>query len=464
MVKVLSQYVPGRLFVLLVTENILIILGVWVALSLDTGRFQLALLSYPALLTKALLITVICQLCFYLNDLYDLKSIGSPLEMALRLLKTLGMASLLLAFLYLVIPQARLGSGIVEISVVAIALIILLWRVLVEWFHGAYGARERILIVGSGANAQALAREVRGRQDLRIEMVGLVSDNGGSPEGAFCGAPCLGGLETFNAIVRQTRPRRVVVAMEERRDHLPMDALLNLRLRGVPVEYANTFYEKLAGRIPIESIHPSDLVFSDIFYGPHRPLTYRRILGAAGSLLGMVLFGPLMALIAVAIKLESPGPALYRQDRVGLDGHVFEILKFRSMRADAESETGPVWAERSDARTTRVGGLLRKLRLDELPQLVNILRGEMNFIGPRPERPCFVEMLHPQIPFYDVRHVIRPGVTGWAQVSYEYSSCLEEAKEKFEYDLFYLKNMSLSLDLLILFQTFKIAILGRGAR
>ena len=464
MIKVLNQYFPGRVLVLLCTENVLIILGVWVAACLYTGRFNFALLYYPALFGKALLITLVCQVCFYFNDLYDLKSISSPLQIVLRLLKTFGMASLVLAFLYLLVPETRFGSGIVETSVIGIAVVVLLWRVLLEWFNRVYAPGDRILIVGTGPHAQSLARQVDGRPDLHMKVIGLVSENGVGPKTGSAGIASLGNLEGLTQIAEEVKPDRIVIAIEERRNNLPMDALLTLRLRGIRVEHASSLYEKLTGRIPIDVIRPSGLVFSEVFHTSVRPIRYRRAIGAAGALLGLIAFSPLMALIAIGIKLDSPGPVFYRQKRVGLDGRIFEMLKFRSMRADAETATGPVWAGKRDARITRVGRILRKLRLDELPQLINILRGEMNFIGPRPERPHFIETLRQQIPFYDARHVIRPGVTGWAQVSYAYGSTWEENKEKFEYDMFYLKNMSLSLDLLILFQTFKIAVLGRGAR
>jgi len=463
--RILNQYFPGRVFVLLFTENALILLGVWVAACVYIGRFNLALLFDPGLFGRALLISLVCQICFYFNDLYDLKSLSSPLQILLRLLKTFGMASLILAFVYLLIPGTRFGSGIVETSVIGVALLVLLWRVALEWFNRVYAPGDRILIVGTGSHAQALAREVDGRPDLHMSVIGLVGENGvGPPQTGTSGISYLGRLEALSQIADEAKPDRIVIAVEERRNHLPMDTLLRLRLGGTRVEYGSSLYEKLTGRIPVDAVRPSGLVFSEVFQTSVRPIRYRRAIGAAGALLGLIMFGPLMALIAIAIKLDSPGPVFYRQARVGLDGTVFEMLKFRSMRADAERATGPIWAGKRDSRITRVGAVLRKLRLDELPQLINILRGEMNFIGPRPERPHFVETLRHQIPYYDARHVIRPGLTGWAQVSYSYGSTWEENKEKFEYDMFYLKNMSLSLDLMILFQTAKIAVLGRGAR
>jgi len=464
MVKILNQYFPGRVFLLLVTENVLIILGIWVAVSLQTGSGAFGILPDSALVSKALLITAVCQICLYFNDLYDLKSIRSRAQILVRALESFGAASIILAVIYIVVPQARLGRGVVETTVLAVALVILLWRVLIEWLHRLYGAGDRILVIGTGPHAAALTRQIAARPDLHLQVAGLVSVNGVGSEVATLGAPCLGRLEKLKEIADQAKADRVVIALEERRQYLPMETLLKLRLQGVHIEYANTLYEKLTGRIPIESIHPSGLVFSDVLHRSARSFFYRRVVGVTVALVGLALLSPLLVLIAVAIKLDSRGPVLYRQPRVGLDGHVFEILKFRSMRADAETQTGPVWARQNDPRVTRVGRVLRKLRLDEVPQLLNIVKGDMNFVGPRPERPYFVEKLSPLIPYYDIRHVIRPGVTGWAQVSCSYGSTIDEAKHKLEYDVFYIKNQSISLDLVILFQTLKIVLFGQGAR
>jgi sugar transferase (PEP-CTERM system associated) len=464
MVKILNQYFPGRVFLLLVTENALIILGVWLTVSLQTGWGMFGLLPDSALVGKALLITAVCQICLYFNDLYDLKSITSRAEIAIRALKSFGAASIILALIYVVVPQARFGRGVVETTVLSVALVILFWRVLIEWVHRLYGTGDRILVIGTGPLATSLTRQVAARPDLHLQVTGLVSVNGVGPGVATAGAPYLGQLAKLKEIADRAKPDRVVIALEERRQYLPMETLLRLRLQGVRVEYANTLYEKLTGRVPIDSIQPSGLVFSDVFHKSARSFFYRRVLGVTFALLGLALLSPLLVFIAIAIRLDSPGPVLYRQARVGLDGRVFEVLKFRSMRTNAESETGPVWARMNDPRVTRVGRLMRKFRLDELPQLINIVRGDMNFVGPRPERPYFVEKLSPLIPYYDIRHVIRPGVTGWAQISCSYGSTIDETKDKLEYDVFYIKNQSISLDLVILFQTLKIALFGRGAR
>jgi exopolysaccharide biosynthesis polyprenyl glycosylphosphotransferase len=239
--------------------------------------------------------------------------------------------------------------------------------------------------------------------------------------------------------------------------------LLRARSAGIRIDEAATFYEKLAGRIPVESIYPSTLIYADGFVKQSvMRLIITRVASAVVALCGLVLSAPLLMVTALLIRMESAGPVFYKQERVGKDGKSFDILKFRSMRTDAEHNLTPRWASRNDPRVTRVGSIIRKLRIDELPQFVNILKGEMSFVGPRPERPYFVQLLEGKIPYYDLRHSVRPGVTGWAQVSYPYGATIEDAKNKLEYDLFYVKNVSIAFDLAILFETVKTVVLGKG--
>jgi exopolysaccharide biosynthesis polyprenyl glycosylphosphotransferase len=232
----------------------------------------------------------------------------------------------------------------------------------------------------------------------------------------------------------------------------------------MPIHEARTAYEQITGKIPVQDLRPSWLIFSDGFRTHARMTAIQRVYSFAVALVGLVLFLPVMALVALVVMLESKGPILFAQERVGKDGKVFRLYKFRSMRADAEAKSGPVWTIDNDPRVTRVGGILRKSHLDELPQLWNVLRGDMNIVGPRPERPEFMHLLESQIPYYAQRHIVRPGVTGWAQVRYNYGSTVEEQYEKLRHDFYYIKHVSPSLDFLILFETVKIALWGRGAK
>jgi sugar transferase (PEP-CTERM system associated) len=245
---------------------------------------------------------------------------------------------------------------------------------------------------------------------------------------------------------------------------LPVEELLELRLGGVRVEEATSWLEKISGRIEVEQLYPSWLIFTEGFRFSVFFRIVRRVLNFSVALLALVVSLPLLPFIVLAVKLDSPGPVLYRQQRVGRRGKIFYCYKFRTMRQDAEADTGATWATDNDPRVTRIGKVLRISRLDEIPQLWCVLKGDMHFVGPRPERPEFVEWLSQEIPYYGVRHVVRPGITGWAQVQYKYGNTKEDAREKLQYDLFYIKNASIGLDLLIMFQTIKIVVLGRGAQ
>jgi sugar transferase (PEP-CTERM system associated) len=338
------------------------------------------------------------------------------------------------------------------------------WRVSIHWLMGHPLVGEKILIVGSGEQAREIAREVLDRPDAGYRIIGFV-DNKPELVGVSIVNPRVVGLTTEMAeIVRRENVDRIIVGMGERRGQFPTQQLLDLSLSGnVAIEECASFYERLTGRVHLAMMRPSWLIFS----GRGRRARFEELVRASFhrgvALVGGIVSLPVALVTAALIKLESPGAALYRQERVGKNGRVFTIMKFRSMRADAEKE-GPVWARTGDDRVTRVGRVIRKIRVDEIPQFWNILKGEMNFVGPRPERPHFVKQLAEEIPFYEQRHLIAPGLTGWAQIKYPYGSSVEDARQKLQYDLYYIKNQSLVLDAIILFETVKTILFGRGAR
>jgi len=273
----------------------------------------------------------------------------------------------------------------------------------------------------------------------------------------------IGDFKQISSICSKNRVDRIVVALDERRGSLPVDQLLLCRLRGINVEDGVTFTENLTGKLCVESLHPSSIIFSNGISGRFYTSKLKRVSDILAGLFGLLFLGPLCVLIAIAIKLDSKGPVFYRQERVGRDGKVFRLIKFRSMVMDAEKD-GPIWAVNNDDRCTRVGKIIRKLRLDEIPQLINVLKGTMSIVGPRPERPFFVKKLEKAIPFYYHRHLVKPGVTGWAQIYYPYGATMEDAIEKLKYDLYYIKNISPVLDLRIISETVKIVLLGKGSR
>ena len=298
-----------------------------------------------------------------------------------------------------------------------------------------------------------------------MKLEGFVSPSASEPGGQkIFGVPLLGSLTSLEKITKEHAISRIIVALEDRRGVLPARELVTLRVQGVRIDDAPTALAALTGRISLRAVKPSWFVFSEGFHRSKWNDLLKRILDLTVGVIGLVVSLPLMILVGIIIRLDSRGPIVYRQTRVGRMGHLFEVLKFRSMRVDAEEGTGAKWASENDPRITRVGRFLRKYRLDELPQFVNVIRGDMSFVGPRPERPCFVEELREKIPYYDERHSVRPGLTGWAQVQYSYGSSIEDAFNKLEYDLFYLKNVSLIFDLAIIFRTIRIVLGGHGGR
>jgi sugar transferase (PEP-CTERM system associated) len=317
--------------------------------------------------------------------------------------------------------------------------------------------REQVYVLGTGERAERLVSGLRERFTLGIDVVGWTGNIRGELTRESVAADLL-------ELARGKGVHRVIVAMPDRRGTLPVEELLDLRLEGVKVEEATSWLEKIYGRIEVENLNPSWLIFAEGFRFSIFFRMLRRLLNFFAALIAMVLALPLLPFIALAVKLGSAGPVLYRQQRVGRGGSDFYCYKFRTMRQDAEADTGATWAADDDPRITRIGKFLRASRLDEIPQLWCVLKGDMHFVGPRPERPEFVEWLSKEIPYYGVRHVVRPGITGWAQVQYKYGNTLDDAREKLQYDLFYIKNASIGLDLLIMFQTIKIVLLGRGGQ
>jgi sugar transferase (PEP-CTERM system associated) len=307
-----------------------------------------------------------------------------------------------------------------------------------------------------------LSREIGARPELGMRIVGHVSATRDEHEGVETKESS--GIENLVRYAESLRLNQVIVAAGDRRGILPVRELLWMKSRGVLIQDATDVYEAVTGKVPLESLRLSWLLFSPTQRDARLVLVYERIAALLASTIGLLLSLPLIPFIALAIKASSPGSIFYKQKRVGRAGAIFECYKFRTMRADAEADTGPTWASDDDPRITRVGRFLRTARLDEIPQLWNVFKGDMNLVGPRPERPEFVEKLSQEIPNYEFRHIIRPGITGWAQIRYGYGQSVADAREKLQYDLFYLKHMSPGLDLLILFETVKTVLLGRGSK
>jgi sugar transferase (PEP-CTERM system associated) len=410
---------------------------------------------------KIALVTGLCQICFYYNDLYDLTVVHSSRELLIRLLQAAGAASMIIALLYLLIPSIAIGNGIFVTSLALFLAAIVAWRLLFNHFASSGNLEERVLIVGSGTTARIMARQIQAQHDFGYKVVAFVTDQ--ETHGALPPAP-VGVAADIPRFIERQAVDRIVVCLSDRRGQLPVTELMQAKLSGIYVEDATSMYERLTGKILIDDLKPSWLIFSDGFVVSRWTRVVKRCMDVVLSSVGVVLSSPLMLLTAIAVYLDSDGPILYSQERVGEGGRIFTVHKFRSMRTDAERGGTPVWAREHDERVTRVGRFIRASRLDELPQLWTVLCGDMSFVGPRPERPYFVEHLAREIPFYQQRHAVKPGVTGWAQVKYHYGSSVEEAMEKLRYDLYYIKHLSVALDLSIVFDTVKVILFGKGAK
>ena len=408
---------------------------------------------------RVMLITALCELCFYYNDMYDLTVVHSTTELAVRILQGAGAVAIVLAVLSMLAPGILICSGTFLTALGILLVAVPAWRLAFDGVTRDPHMAERVLILGTGPAARSVAELIGSQHDYPYRVVGFVDD----PATAGTDLDVVGATSELSELMHRKHVDRVVVSMSDRRGRMPIRELLQAKMSGVRVEDAATMYERLTGKILIDDIKPSWLIFSDGFRASRATRAIKRVVDLALAAAGIALASPLILLTALGVRLESAGPVLYRQERVGENGRIFTLFKFRSMRADAEKGT-PVWAKENDDRVTRVGRFIRLTRLDELPQLWNVLRGDMSFVGPRPERPFFVEQLAAVIPFYMERHAVKPGVTGWAQVKYRYGSSVQDAMEKLRYDLYYIKHLSIIFDLTIVMDTVKVIILGKGAK
>ena len=454
--------ISRRALLLVAAESVLIVAAVWLAAYVRFGAWMWEVMEDENGMVKAMLIAAICQLCLYYSDLYDFKRIADRKELLVRIIQALGGASFVLAAVYFWFPATMIGRGVFFLAAAFVTAFVSGWRIAFEWLSNRVGPRQRLLLVGIGHATIKLEHEImERRQALGVEIVGFIdADPAGSDRRPPDGVKVIGGIEDIPAIVKSHAVDRVVVSLADARGKLPMDKLLEMKLQGVTFDHLASVYEEFTGKIAVENLRPSWLIFSSGFDDTRASRAAKRAIDIMASVVGLLLAAPIMLVVALVVRLTSPGPALFQQVRVGQRGKLFTLYKFRSMRTDAEAATGPVWAQPGDVRVTRVGRFIRMTRLDELPQLWNVLIGEMSLVGPRPERPEFVETLTREIPFYGQRHAVRPGVTGWAQVRYKYGATMEDALEKLQYELYYIKNMSIALDLVIMFQTVKTMISG----
>jgi sugar transferase (PEP-CTERM system associated) len=468
MIRVFNQYISPKSILRVILEfgaiALALLCGTRIRFWNSADGFD-SYVATPDFFTQAFAFVVVLQICFYYSDLYGMHTIRRRQDQVILLGHSLGIGCLFLGILYYIFPALLIGRGIWFISVFLVGGFVMFSRVALDRVWQAVVPKDNMVILGTEGQALAVARELSRRNDLPVHLMGFINPPNGAPDyrPSLLGRPILGPAEQLQSLVSYYAISRIVVAVEDRRNALPIHDLVRLRVQGIRVEDAHSTIAALTGRVWLETVKPSWFIFSDGFQRSLVTLLLKRLVDLSCGLAGLVLTSPLMLLVAIAIRLDSKGPVIFRQTRVGLREQPFELLKFRSMRQDAEP-AGAIWATENDPRITRIGGFLRKYRLDELPQFINIIRGQMSFVGPRPERPFFVEQLRKEISYYDERHSVRPGLTGWAQVQYKYGASLEDARRKMEYDLFYLKNMSIPFDCAIILRTIRIVLTGWGGR
>jgi sugar transferase (PEP-CTERM system associated) len=457
------RYLALRKLGAIFLETLLLIWCVLGAYFLRLQEFPLDSGERHAILLKALLIAVVFQLALHLNDIYSFHGTRLSKQYVIRLCQALAIAIVVLCLLFHAIPGFIIGKGVFPFSLVIVTFFLVIWHSFIRLYLGVRTPHTNLLVLGTDNLAREAVKEILRHPELGIKVAGFVGDNPALVGVSIVNPKVIGLYQDLPRLVANGKIDHIIVGLKDRRGKLPIKELLDFKTRGVAIEDTTTFYERIVGKIPIENLKPSWMVFSSGFNVSKRLLLQKRLLGMLISAVLLILFSPMILLLMILIKLDSKGPIFYRQERVGQDGRTFMLVKFRSMYENAEEKTGPVWCQAGDSRVTRMGRLMRKTRLDELPQFFNVFRGDMSLVGPRPERPHFVQQLSEAIPFYPLRHVIKPGITGWAQINYGYANTLDHAVEKLQYDLFYIKNISWVLDGLIMIETIKTVLVKKGS-
>jgi sugar transferase (PEP-CTERM system associated) len=465
MLRIFKKNYPIRNVFFVIGEGIFIYVSLMLASVIILGPHSLQMDRW--LFLKILLITTICQTCLYYNDLYDLRITDTLTELGIRLLQALGIAAIFLALIYILFPATIISTGIFIVSTCFVILLIVSWRFCYTVVLNRGMFNQRILLLGSGDLSDRIRKEINERKDcgysVALEVPECIDEVDFS-KSSHVPIICRKNFEGLCELAKDLNIEKIVVNFKEKRNAYPLKELLKCRVEGLDILEGNSFYENLTGQLVVEQINPSWLIFSGGFEKSNLRRFLKRTIDLILSSTLIIFLSPLILLVALLIKIDSRGSVIFSQERVGERRKGYMVHKFRSMVENAEQESGPVWADEQDARITRVGRIIRKLRIDEVPQLWNVLKGEMSFVGPRPEREYFVKDLEDRIPYYGERFTVKPGITGWAQVNYGYGATVEDAIAKLNYDLFYIKNMSTLMDLMIVLRTIKIVLFRKGAR
>ena len=454
-----KKYIPWRNLLFVIGEGFLIFFTICAVLILRIGPYDFQEFAF-FFISRALVVTFVFQICFYYFDLYDLAIIPALPDHMLKALQTLGFSCIILALIYYLFPFLIISTGIFWCVLLAVGLAFFFWRLLYFKILERRMFVQPIAMIGTDKFAGEIVRAIEQKVDAGFKIMAFVGDKTSSfvPKGI----PVFKDIKDLRQLCQQKTIEKIVVALDEKRG-MPLHELIPYKFLGIEIQGGARFFEQLTGTIPVKRVSPSWLVFSEGFYVGRLKRMLKRMLDITMALAILLISLPVFVASALIIKFESPGGIFYRQERVGENGRTFNIIKFRSMKKDAE-KNGPVWASANDDRVTKFGGFMRKSRIDELPQLINVIKGDMSIVGPRPERPVFVKELEKKIPYYSNRHVVKPGVTGWAQIFYPYGASEEDALHKLEYDLYYIKNLSIAMDLITIFQTIKVVLFQKGGQ
>jgi sugar transferase (PEP-CTERM system associated) len=464
MLRVFRHYLSSQVLFLILAD-LIIFIGVGFAGTLISLVGLPSLwMGYGPVLPKVLVFAGSGFIVLFVGGAYELSPQQGRKEVLIRVIGCFAVLTLIISATGFAFPSLRWGRLALLLGLLFSFLAVTSVRLFTFGLWDIPRFRERLLLLGATPLADRLIDTLSSMSFRGYEVLGYVDNQSGAHPSPTNGYRVLGSIAELERVAAEHRAGTIVVTLDERRGTLPLATVLDCKLRGLRVEDWPSFYERLTGRIAVENLRPSWMIFSDGFQLASMTRTVKRAMDIGLAVLFLTLGFPLFVALAIGIKLESRGPVFFRQERMGQAGKVFRLLKFRTMYEEAEGETGPVWAKENDPRVTRVGHFLRRSRLDEFPQIVNVIKGEMSFVGPRPERPYFVNILQKRIPFYIQRLSVKPGITGWAQIRYPYGSTVDETVQKVEYDLYYVKNMSLFLDALILLSTVQVVLFGRGAR
>jgi len=457
---ILKKYYPLRNIVFFVGEGALIFIAISSVYLFAKGPDEY-LIDIQLYASKALLVTLIFQISLYYFDLYDLSISTTFSDTATRIAQAFGAGCIILAIIYYLLPLIIISTEIFWTGYIAICISIALWRFFYSIVLDHRLFTQPILLIGEGTLAAKIEEEIENKRDSGYKIVASLASK--APPFIQDGIHYYNDEKILPELINKHKIEKIVVALSDRRGKTPIKELMVCKLAGVPIVKGDHFFEELTGKVMVEKINPAAIIFSEGFKKNRLITLLKRLVDIIASSVGLIISFPCICLCILDIKFDSPGPIFYFQERVGEKGKTYKVIKFRSMTVNAE-ENGPVWAGKDDNRVTKVGSFIRKVRIDEIPQMWNVLKGEMSFVGPRPERPVFVEQLEKIIPYYSLRSNVKPGITGWAQICYPYGASAEDALRKLEYDLYYIKNMSLKMDLWIIFQTIKIVLFQKGAR